>query len=206
MDDIPTRKRLLRAEIEARIEALTSEERARQSAQVSGILEAWARTDFDVVLTTLPLAGEPDLSALVLRWLTRGRVALARTGPGRTMTFHYVPGLEGPWDTRAWGLREPPAGLPPWEPGPRTLCLVPGLGFAAAEGGGAWRLGRGAGYYDRWLETVGDRVVTLGVGFTVQTVAEVPVEAHDRRLDGWVDADGVHGAGQRLRIPSQKTE
>lgn len=191
-------KRALRAQLENDLGALTPGERAHQSRALVAHLSAWARPqEFDVVLTTLPFAEEPDLGPFLQPWLERGRVGLARTGRGRTMEFHLVSSWEGPWDTKAWGLREPPAGLPRWEPGSNTLCLVPGLAFAPAPQGGALRLGRGAGYYDRWLERFGDRVVTLGVAFAVQVVPTVPVEGHDRVLDGWVDPTGVHGFGAR---------
>lgn len=55
--------------------------------------------------------------------------------------------------------------------------LVPGLAF---DGHGN-RLGRGMGYFDRLL--CGARGVKIGVGYDFQLVNEVPVEAHDVRLD-----------------------
>lgn len=186
-------KQTLRGQVEGALAALGPDRVAQSKALVTH-LETWARPrGFEAVLATLPLAEEPDLVPFLQPWLAVGRVALARTGPGRTMEFHWVPSWDGPWDTRAWGLREPPATLPVWRPGPTTLCLVPGLAFAPGPGGGALRLGRGAGYYDRWLERYGAQVVTLGVAFDVQVLATLPTEDHDWVLDGWVDPSGVHG-------------
>jgi 5-formyltetrahydrofolate cyclo-ligase len=64
----------------------------------------------------------------------------------------------------------------------RCLALVPGLAF---DGKGR-RLGRGGGYYDRFLalDTM-QRAVKVGVCFSVQVVAEVPVDNHDVVMN-WV--------------------
>ncbi len=70
-----------------------------------------------------------------------------------------------------FGIREPVGNeLAP----PPDLVLVPGLAFSA---GGA-RLGRGGGFYDRWLARH-PGAVTLGLCFACQLVENLPGEAHD---------------------------
>lgn len=192
--DVPHAKQALRESLEKALGDLGRPQKTAQSQALVEHLTAWATPrGFQTVLTTLPLPEEPDLRPFLQPWLERGRVGLARTGPYRSMAFHLVDSWDGPWDTKSWGLQEPPVTRPLWEPEGDTLCLVPGLGFAPAPGGGALRLGRGAGYYDRWLERLGNRVVTLGVAFAVQVVDTIPTEAHDHLLNGWVDPGGVHG-------------
>jgi len=202
MDQVPSdaglaeAKAALRTRLQARLEALGPERRREESTLLAGHLGAWAPTrGFRTVLATLPLAEEPDLGPWLAAWLAQGgQVALARTGPGRSLAFHRVTNLEGPWDVHRFGMREPPATLALWEAGEPTLCLVPGLGFGPGPTGGVRRLGRGAGYYDRWLGVHGAEVFALGVGFSVQTTDAIPVGAHDRPLDGWVDPSGLHWA------------
>ena len=58
------------------------------------------------------------------------------------------------------------------------FALVPGMAFDAA----GHRLGRGKGYYDRFLSTHPD-IYKIGVCFPFQRVAEVPSEAHDVVMD-----------------------
>ena len=58
------------------------------------------------------------------------------------------------------------------------LVVTPGLAFDARGG----RLGRGAGFYDRFLSQVGFRGTACGLGLDEQVVEEVPCEAHDVRL------------------------
>jgi 5-formyltetrahydrofolate cyclo-ligase len=59
------------------------------------------------------------------------------------------------------------------------LFLVPGLAFTPD----GYRLGRGAGFYDRLLERRASRQHTFGVCFHSRLVAELPVEAHDQRVE-----------------------
>ena len=54
-----------------------------------------------------------------------------------------------------------------------------------------WRCGYGAGYYDRFLRMLPERVYRLGVVYGAQLVTEIPLESHDVRLDGVVTEDGI---------------
>jgi len=55
--------------------------------------------------------------------------------------------------------------------------LIPGVGFDL-EGR---RLGRGKGFYDRYLE--GKRVLKIGLAWSEQIKDKVPVEGHDCHMD-----------------------
>jgi len=165
-------------------------------------MEWTSKKSFQVVLTTLPAKDEPDLSEFLNWWLKQSKqVALARTGPERSLSFHYVSHFEGPWDTKPWGLREPPQTAPVWRPERETLCLVPGLAFSATPGEGAFRLGRGGGYYDRWLAEYRTHALALGIGFSVQTVESLPQEPHDQPLDGWWDGTTFRGLSELSASP-----
>ena len=66
------------------------------------------------------------------------------------------------------------------------VCLVPGVAFDAA----GHRLGRGRGYYDRFLSKLYSpshfpalSPLKIGVCFPFQRVAEVPSEPHDILMD-----------------------
>ena len=66
-----------------------------------------------------------------------------------------------------------PIGTPFTDLAQIDLALIPGLAFDAQ----GHRLGRGKGYYDRFLAAFTG--TTIGVCFDFQKVAEVPVDAHD---------------------------
>lgn len=56
------------------------------------------------------------------------------------------------------------------------LVIVPGVAFDR-EGR---RLGRGGGYFDRFLEKVPKRVPRIGLAFRFQVVKTLPAETHDQ--------------------------
>jgi 5-formyltetrahydrofolate cyclo-ligase len=58
------------------------------------------------------------------------------------------------------------------------VVIVPGLAFDKQY----HRLGRGAGYYDRFLSTLPKTVSTVGLAFDFQLTESLPTEAHDMRL------------------------
>ena len=87
------------------------------------------------------------------------------------------------WDeleTGSYGIREPRVGLRQ-DTKPETLDLVvlPGLAFDAR----GFRLGFGAGYYDRLLENLSPLTRTIGLAFDFQKIDAVPHDSLDRPVD-----------------------
>lgn len=70
-----------------------------------------------------------------------------------------------------------------------TIILVP-LSVFDLQGG---RIGYGGGFYDRAVETLINKGATpklIGMGFSVQQEDAVPMEPHDRFLDGILTENG----------------
>jgi 5-formyltetrahydrofolate cyclo-ligase len=143
---------------------------------------------------------EVDLSAFHDALIRRGALALPRIDwEQRTMTAMRLEVAEGldrqrDLEARRFGVPEPRAGLA-MEPGELRAVLVPGLGFDRT---GA-RLGRGAGFYDRYLRGIGPETLVIGVCFEVQVVERVPTEAHDRSVDTLVTERGWTECGTPRR-------
>jgi 5-formyltetrahydrofolate cyclo-ligase len=75
----------------------------------------------------------------------------------------------------------------------RLAVLVPGIAFDAR---GA-RLGRGGGYYDRFLEGVQKiGALKIGVCWSMQIVPEVPTDPHDVHVDWLCHEHSVQRIGQ----------
>ncbi len=55
------------------------------------------------------------------------------------------------------------------------LSLVPGLAFDPM----GYRLGYGAGYYDRFFASLNSPHPTIGIGYDLQIVDRVPKDPHD---------------------------
>ena len=60
----------------------------------------------------------------------------------------------------------------------KTLCIVPGLAFTRD----GKRLGKGGGYYDRYL-AAHPGLRTMGLTYRCLLQERIPCEAHDRPVD-----------------------
>jgi len=59
------------------------------------------------------------------------------------------------------------------------IVLVPGVAFSENR----YRLGYGAGYYDRFLKKVRADCIKIGMAFEFQVLEKIPAEEHDVPLD-----------------------
>lgn len=79
----------------------------------------------------------------------------------------------------SYGIPEPARNAPRLQPEDLDLVVVPGVAFDAAGN----RLGRGAGYYDRFLSLLPSTTPVIGVGYDFQLTPAIPgLEPHDRRV------------------------
>jgi 5-formyltetrahydrofolate cyclo-ligase len=140
------------------------------------------------------LPDEADPALLLKELVTRGcHIAFPRiAGAGMKLDFHLVP---DDFHERgevlrpgAFGVQEPGAHWPSVTP---QLLLVPLLAFDS-EG---HRLGYGGGFYDRTLFALkngpGFGIRAIGIGFSGQEIASLPVAAHDVALDGILTEQGL---------------
>jgi 5-formyltetrahydrofolate cyclo-ligase len=131
------------------------------------------------------MGDEVDLAPLYAR-RELGPFAVTRTpDAGLHLTVHP---LDSPDERHRYGFRQPVADAPTVADDEIAVVLVPGLAFDRL----GTRLGRGKGYYDRFLARLGPDLVRVGItgGYVV---AELPTEAHDVAMthlagDGWVAA------------------
>lgn len=75
------------------------------------------------------------------------------------------------------------------------LVIVPGLGFDSQ----CRRLGRGRGYYDRFLKRLRPCVPLIGLAFDEQIVEEVPTEQHDWQVDAVVTPTRIFVSNQKRK-------
>lgn len=83
---------------------------------------------------------------------------------------------------------------PPYVEVEPSWLLVPGVGF---DLNGA-RLGRGKGFYDRYLE--GKDVLKIGLAWTEQVVRKIPVESHDSHMDFIITNEYCWDVNQQKRF------
>lgn len=169
-------KKEIRREMKRRNLGLAPEERQTRSECIFGQIERLeefigART----VALFASLPDEPDTAALLARWYGRKRVLVPRV-EGDVMRFcGYVPER---MERGAFGISEPQDEKFA-DSSEIDFILVPGTAFTAA---GA-RMGRGRGYYDKYMSQRGFRAFKAGVCYPHQIVGELPVEPHDILVD-----------------------
>ncbi len=142
----------------------------------------------DTILAYLPLAEEVDLTSLLTAWIEESRTVCVPivTWENKTMHAGLLPTLDR--ESLIEGkhrLREPRDSLPV-SADTIDVMLVPGLGFDR-DGG---RLGRGGGYYDRYLNDHRSPIV-IGVAFDCQMMKSIESEEHDQLMTAVVTPTGV---------------
>lgn len=173
-------KRLL-----AGIDAADLAERSAAIARRLALTEAWARAG--TVLCFLSMPHELDTAGVIRAARARGKAVAVPRIQGDDIRFVLMPPGAGELPRDAWGIPEPDH---EWQPldlaraGP-LLVAAPGLAFDRQGN----RLGRGKGYYDRFLagaRRAAGSVTVLGICLSDQLVEAVPHGETDQRLDGVV--------------------
>ena len=176
-------KRELRRVVKERFRALDAEEKQQKSAAVVLLLgEILAQREASVVALFSPMNDEVQIAPLVEKLAKEGRcrVVLPRVesmadGEAEMEFYDYEPTQLA---VGAFGIIEPQAGEP-CEASEIDVMVVPGVAFDRNGG----RLGRGKGYYDRYISREEFRAECIGVCFDFQLFDELPTEPHDRAMD-----------------------
>lgn len=134
------------------------------------------------VMAYWAIAGEIDLGPVLEEALARGKRLLLPRCRGEEMTARRVTDLT-PLRPGVLGIPEPGEETEIVPPGEIDLILVPAMAYDAR----GRRLGRGKGYYDRFLPAAGGR--TIGVSAVL--LEHVPVEDHDVPVDAVAGDHGV---------------
>lgn len=189
--DLKSEKRALRKALVERILALGLDERRSQEAWLAerfadlpGFVDA---TTVLLYVTAFPeeIATRPMLE----RALTLGkRVVCPRVDRrARQLRLFEVGDLDHDLTPGTLAIPEPAAHCPEVAPESIDWALVPGLGFDDR----GFRLGRGAGHYDRLLPTLRAGVPRWAIALDCQWVDALPIEPHDVPLDGIVSPGKV---------------
>jgi 5-formyltetrahydrofolate cyclo-ligase len=173
-------KRALRNQMRKLLGQMSPGARAEGSTQVcSKLKQQTAWREAELILFFAPLREEVDVWPLLVSALTSSRkAALPRFDAACNS---YVPclieDLTQDLVSGKFGIREPAPHCATIPAGSVDLILIPAAAFDLR----GYRLGRGRGFYDRLLASVGGK--KWGVAFDEQVVSTVPDEPHDVPLD-----------------------
>ena len=173
-------KAILRKTIKEKISAMSPTLKKQSSIAVCDRLMSLASVmHADSIFAYLPLLDEVDLRPAISLWIHESRTVSIPivSWDEREMRCGLITSLDDNdlIETRH-GIMEPRT--------QHTLSndcidaiLVPGVGFDAQGG----RLGRGGGFYDRFLASTRPPIV-IGICFDEQILDSVPREAHDQPM------------------------
>ncbi|MBL8965919.1 MAG: 5-formyltetrahydrofolate cyclo-ligase [Spirochaetaceae bacterium] len=180
-------RRLARAAVASIPEAAAA---AESAAAARRFLELPEFAAADCLLAFLSMRGEIDTLPLVRAALAAGKTVAAPRIEGADLAFVPLGGDWETWPRDAYGIPEPPAGARALTLGElgrrRVIVAAPGLAFDRAGG----RLGRGKGFYDRFLRAAreaarkgGGGLVACGFCLAAQIAAATPCGPEDEGVD-----------------------
>ncbi len=186
--DIVTAKALMRKDAASRRAALMSKQ-PEAPQHLAGFAAALIESfGVGVYAAYLPIRSELSPIALVGELVAAGMTTVMpiTPEPENPLSFHqWAPGMplaEGPY-----GTKQPPSANRKIDP---DVILAPMLAFDA----GCWRLGYGGGFYDRTIANLRDQgrdVRVIGLAFSGQKVAAVPIGPYDMALDAVLTPEGL---------------
>ncbi|HSW44601.1 MAG TPA: 5-formyltetrahydrofolate cyclo-ligase [Phycisphaerae bacterium] len=147
----------------------------------------------EIIMVFLSLPTEIDTTPLVMRaWRDRKRVLAPKVSweQRRMLPIEICSLSDDVLAESPLGIREPVEGAP-FPVVNIDLILVPGLGYD--EHGN--RIGRGRGFYDRFLAHRDRKGVSCGFILEKQVLAEVPIGEHDMQVDMLVTDAAVRRFG-----------
>ena len=184
-----TSKAAVRKHLREVLAAMSETERHQKSLAACSLVAATPEfAAARVVMLFLSTPTEIDTASLALKSWQAGKTVVVpkvswdqrRMLPVEISSLNTGMAITGP------GVREPIGGMPiPVDF--IDLVIVPGLGFTPS----GHRIGRGMGFYDRFLAQPEFLGVSCGLGFEEQIIEELPVLDHDMPLGMLVTDRGI---------------
>ncbi|MDR0880465.1 MAG: 5-formyltetrahydrofolate cyclo-ligase [Clostridioides sp.] len=133
------------------------------------------------IMLYLDYRNEVIMDGLILKLLSLGKNVYAPISvkADRRLIVAQITNLTSDIRIGAYGIREPKEDCPTVDPKLLDLVIVPGVAFDLEN----YRMGYGAGYYDRFLEELRPDAHTVSAVYSWQFVDEVPRDEHDKSVD-----------------------
>lgn len=176
-EQLEHQKKSMRSLMKRGLQSVTAEELIQKSEALSVHLKEqteWKGAEHISVFS--PIAGEPDFVEFLETEMNEGkRLLFPKTDMAHMeLTFYQVSDFKEMVEVPPFGIREPDPTLhESVDPEDIDLVLVPGLAFDSNRR----RLGRGKGFYDRFLMSTD--AFALGVFYSFQEVQHVPAAHWD---------------------------
>ena len=167
------KKKILRKIIKVRVSAISAEEKAKREKLLLDNL--FSMPEFLAANTVMLFANLPDeigTFSLIDKCIAMGKKVFLPVINGDDMTACE---FKGEYKIGKYDIKEPLTPLSSLlTPHSVDFILVPGVAFSP----NGYRLGRGKGYYDKFLSKY-TNLFTVGVCFREQFYLDIPTEPHD---------------------------
>lgn len=191
-----TEKKEIRINAKKKLNDLDPIEKAFESmGKCVNFIQSEYYRNAEYIFAFMPSKDEVDVCPVLRQGLSDGKkIALPRVVPGSNdMDFYFIENdLMEETAANSWGIYEPVETCPRCDTDKlfaeiqknRSVILVPGLAF----GKDGSRLGRGKGFYDKFLSKVAEisgenRPPYIGVCYNAQLLEKVPCDEHDVLMD-----------------------
>lgn len=167
-------KNEIRRKIKSLRMMLNEEEKRNAAEEVFSRLESNAAFQLaERILMYHSLPDELSTHAFLSKWNRRKQFFLPRVNG---VDLEILPYDESRLELGSFHIEEP-SGNNVTDPDEIELVIVPAVAYDRKGN----RLGRGKGFYDRFLKTT--KATKIGIGYEFQLIEEVPSEPHDVGMD-----------------------
>ena len=172
--DLFQEKNEIRRKIKSLRVVLPEQERLSAAEEVFSRLERTAAFMLaDRIMMYHSLPDELSTHAFLAKWKDRKRFYLPRING---VDLEILPYEESRLELGSFHIEEP-TGNDVADPAEIELVVVPAVAYDKS----GRRLGRGKGFYDRFLKTT--KATKVGIGYEFQLLEELPSEPHDIGMD-----------------------
>ena len=170
-------KKSLRAEVRRRIKLMSDEEKQRNAATIFAKVEAAvAFANANCIALFVAMWDEVPTTETLERWRAMGKRVVVPRVEGDIMRYYdYHPDKMA---VGAFGIIEP-VGDKEVEAEAIDLIIVPARAFTPKGD----RMGRGGGFYDKYMSLEGFHAHKVGICFECQIFDELPTAEHDVLVD-----------------------
>ena len=189
-------KKSLRKKIKQKLNALSIQDQMEKSGAITRHLiesDLWKKVDG--ILCFISMDDEVSTTGIVKTALDQGKAVAVPHMHGDEMDFHMISSLDENWILHPFGVQEPRQEWPVFDPSRyeegSVLMITPGLAFDRT----GIRLGRGKGYYDRYVEKYCGILVSIAICFAFQVVDHVPAAPHDCKVSRIVTENEIISTG-----------
>lgn len=180
---ITSEKKELRQKLLAKLLSLTKEELKRRSQDVQDRLSSLPiYKKAKVIMAYFPLKGEADILGMIRKDLATKRFCFPVMDLEKKEIHPFeVKNLEEDFIRGPFGVMQPDTKrAKKLDTEEIDLVIVPALAFDRGKN----RLGRGAGFYDRFLKRIKPPVIKVGIAFDFQILQELPIHSSvDEKVD-----------------------